>query len=401
MADIPSINKPLVNSGWRVVLKREWQRLRGDFWDIGMLTWIPLLLYGIIWMIFSAGIPRAIPIVVVDEDHSSISRQLVRWLDATPGIAVAEQVTTSQQAMSLMRERRAYGMLLIPRNMSIDLQSGRNVTVQWFYNGQYTSHAGALTKDVRTVVGTLSAGVKLTAMTKRGTSTAQASEQFEPIRTMLTSLFNENTSYESFLTMVLIPSMLQIFVVIAVVTSIGRELRESTVPDWLATAGGHWSTALAGKLLIPFLVFVTHAILFVVFFVVIRGWTIEGSAFAVLLSLLLFILAYIGLGLLLIGVTCSMRLALSAAAFITAPAFAYAGQGFPLLAMPVLAKVWANILPLTHYLQLQTRHWLGGAPLQYGATQMLILCLCAVVFGGIGFIMLKKLGAQPKSWGKA
>jgi ABC-2 type transport system permease protein len=401
MTDTRSFDSPVSHHGWRAVLKREWQRLRGDFWDVGMLTWIPLVLYGIIWLTFSSGIARNIPIVVVDEDHSTISRQLVRWMDATPGITVAEQVSTTDQAMSVMRERRAYGILLIPRNMSIDLQSGRNVTVQWFYNGQYTSHAGALTKDVRTVVGTLSAGVKLTAMTKRGTSTVQANEQFEPIRTMLVSLFNENTSYESFLAMVLIPSMLQIFVVIAVVTSIGRELRESTVTDWIETAGGNWATALTGKLLIPFIVFTVHALLFVIFFTVIRGWAIEGSTFAVLLSLLLFILAYIGLGLLLIGVTCSMRLALSAAAFITAPAFAYAGQGFPLLAMPALAKIWANILPLTHYLQLQTRHWLGGAPLQYGATQMLILCLCAVVFGGIGFVMLKKLGAQPKSWGKA
>jgi ABC-2 type transport system permease protein len=400
MVDSSPAPDPGMHQGWCAVLKREWQRLRGSFWDIGMLTWIPLLLYGVIWLIFSGGIARDIPVVVVDEDHSSLSRQLTRWLDASPGIAVAAEVATSEEAMSLMRERRAYGMLLIPRHFATELQSGRNVTVQWFYNGQYASHAGALTKDVRTVVATLSAGVKVTALTKRGTSSVQAAEQFEPIRTMLVSLFNENTSYESFLSMVLIPSMLQIFIVIAVVTTIGRELRDSTVNDWFDAAGGSWAAALIGKLLLPFLIFVLHAFLFVIFYAVIRDWAIEGSVVAVLLGLLLFVLAYIGLGLLLIGVTCSLRLALSGAAFITAPAFAYAGQGFPLLAMPMLAKIWAQLLPLTHYLPLQTRHWLSGAPLQYGISEMLILCAFTLGFGGLGFVLLKKRGAQPQSWGK-
>lgn len=401
MADSLPASQALKPPGWRAVLSREWQRLRGDFWDVGMLTWIPLILYGIIWLIFAGGIPRDIPLVVVDEDHSSLSRQLVRWLDASPGVAVAAEVTSGEEAMSLLRERRAYGLLLIPRGMSTDLKNGRNVTVQWFYNGQYVSHAGALTKDVRTVVGTLSAGVKLTAMTKKGTSTVQAEQQFEPIRTMLTSLFNENTSYESFLAMVLIPSMLQIFVVIAVVTTIGRELRDATVPAWLDAAGGSWVAALAGKLLVPFLAFVLHAVLFVIFFAVIRGWAIEGSVLAVFVSLFLFIVAYVGMGIMLIGATLSLRLALSSAAFITAPAFAYAGQGFPLLSMPFLAKIWAHLLPLTYYLPLQTRHWLGGAPFQYGITHMLILCAFTFVCGGIGFMVLKKRGAAPESWGKA
>lgn len=395
-----SPSDPVSQTGWRAVVRRELSRLRGDFWDVGMLTWIPLVLYFLIWLIFSGGIARNIPIVVVDEDHSVLSRQLVRWLDASPGIAVVAEAQSGPQAMSLLRERRAYGMVLIPRDMATDLQNGRAATVQWFYNGQFSSHAGALSKDVRTVVTTLSVGVELTARTKRGTSTIQANEQFEPVRSKLVSLFNENTSYESFLVMVLIPSMLQIFIVIAVVTTIGRELRDASVPAWLGAAGGSWAAALGGKLLIPVIAFLLQALLFVVFFTGLLGWVIEGSASAVLGSLFLFVLAYVGVGLLLIAATLSLRMALSAAAFITAPAFAYAGQGFPLLAMPTLAKVWANALPLTHYLPLQTRHWLGGAPLSQGIGEMLVLCTFALGCGGVGYLLLKVRGAKAQSWGK-
>ena len=52
------------------------------------------------------------------------------------------------------------------------------------------------------------------------------------------------------------------------------------------------------------------------------------------LGLLLLIAAYLGVGTLLIAATLTFRNALSIAAFITAPAFAFSGQGFPLLAMP-------------------------------------------------------------------
>lgn len=45
--------------------------------------------------------------------------------------------------------------------------------------------------------------------------------------------------------------------------------------------------------------------------------------------MLLLVLAYCGLATLLIAATLSLRLALSGAAFITAPAFAFAGQAFP------------------------------------------------------------------------
>ncbi|WP_317201215.1 ABC transporter permease [Janthinobacterium sp.] len=382
------------------VLAREWARLRGDFWDLGMLSWIPLLLYALTWAIFSGGIARDIPVAVIDQDNSAVSRQLARWLDASPGVAVVARPADSEAALALLRERRAYGFMLIPRGFETELFNARPASVQWIYNGQFSSHAGGLLRDVRTVVSTLSAGVEITARGKRGAGAVQAAQQFEPIRARLVTLYNENTSYESFLAMALIPSMLQIFVVVAVVTTIGRELRDATVPQWLAAARGSWPRAVAGKLLIPLLAFAAQALLFLLFFAVLRGWAVAGSVAAMVCALLLLVLAYLGVGVLLIGVTLSLRNALSAAAFITAPAFAYAGQGFPVLAMPPLARAWAEALPLTHYLQLQSRHWLGGAPWRYGVADLLILAGFALGCGALGVLLLSKRAGRADAWGK-
>ena len=382
-------------------LAREWRRLRGDFWDFGMLSWIPVVLCGMLWLVFSAGIARDLPIVVIDNDNSTLSRQLTRWLDASPGVQVAAKVASSDEALHRLRERTAFGYLLIPDDFEQKLLGGRQATVQWLYNAQFSSHAGALLRDVRTVSTTLSAGIEMTARAKKGVSGMQAAAQFEPIRTTLNSLYNENISYEAFLTLALMPAMLQIFIVVAVVTSIGRELRDGTVPQWLATARGSWLRAIGAKLLFPLIAYCALALLYLLFFSLARNWAVAGSLPALLLSMLLLVLAYCGLATLLIGATLSLRLALSGAAFITAPAFAFAGQAFPLMAMPAPARAWAQALPLTHYLQLQTKYWLAGAPWRYGVQEMLILAGIAIGCGAVGVFLLARRANAPAAWGRA
>lgn len=386
--------------GLTAVVAREWRRLRGDLWDLGMLSWIPLLLCGLTWWIFSAGVARDLPIVVIDRDSSSLSRTLMRMLDESPGIRVAAQVATEGEAQRLLREREAFGIVLIPSGLQRELGNGRNASVQWFYNGQFSAHVGGLSRDVRTVVATLSAGAELTGREKRGASVKQATVAYEPIRIRLVTLFNENANYESFLALAVIPSLLQAFVALAAITAIGRELKAGSVPQWLAAAGGRWGPALAGKLVIPAVAFAVQALLYLVFFTAVRGWAIEGSAGMVLAGLALLIAAYLGLGTLMIAATLNLRLALSVAAFVTAPAFAFSGQGFPLVAMPAAARAWAEALPLTHYLQLQSRHWLAGAPTAYGLNDALVLAGFAVVSLALGFVLLSRRAALPTAWGR-
>lgn len=390
---------PAAAPGWRAVARREWQRLHADRWDWWMLTWIPLLAYALTAWIFSAGTPRELPIALVDQDHTSISRQLTRMLEESPGITVLP-VAQPAEAMRLLRERRAWGLVLVPPGLQQDLLAGRAAQVQWLYNGQFQAHAGNLSRDVRTVVSTLSAGVELTAREKRGAAPQAARAGFEPIQLQLVTLFNEHTSYEAFLTLAVLPTLLQIFVAVAAAVAIGRELRAGTVPQWLQTAGGSWAAALTGKLLIPAICFTLQGWLFVAFFGGVRGWTVEGSGPTILAGQLLLVLAYLAVGALLVAITLSLRNALSLSAFYTAPALAFAGQGFPLLAMPALAKTWAMALPLTHYLQLQTRHWLVGAPWTYGLRDLAILAGFALGFGLLAALLLRSRALDPDAWGR-
>jgi ABC-2 type transport system permease protein len=300
----------------------------------------------------------------------------------------------------MLRQRSAYGIVTIPADLQRDVSTGRSAKVQWAYNAQFPSYTGSMTRDVRTVVTTMSAGIELQARGKRGSAPVQSRELFEPVRTRATSLYNEAGNYEPALALPVAFSLLHIFVTLALVTAIGRELRMSTVPEWMASARGSLAAALGAKLLIPLIAFAAHTALIVILFGAVRGWPIEGSAVAMTLGLFFFITAYLAMGAFLAAATPSLRVALSACAFITAPAFAFTGQGFPLLAMPLGARIWAESLPLTHFLPLLNRTWMAGAPLRYGLADIAVLFSFTLGFGVLAYLLLARRVARPESWGQ-
>ncbi len=384
----------------RSSLRREWRRLRADPWDLAMLTVIPVALYLLTWWIFAAGVARDLPLAVHDRDGSALSRNLVRMLDASPGLKVVLVTTDEAQALRLIRTREAYGLVTIPADLQQTVQAGGAAPLQWAYNGQFAAHVGAMTRDVRTVVATVSAGIEAQARARKGAGPVQAAAQVEPLRTVTATLFNDSASYIPSLALPVAFTLLHIAVTLAAVTAIGRELRAATVPEWLAAADGRLGPALLGKLLIPAAAFALHALLLFWLFGAVLGWSVNGSAVAMLAGSALLITSYLAMGAFIVAFASSLRSALSACAFITAPAFAFAGQGFPLLAMPLSARIWAGVLPLTHYLQLQNNTWLGGAPLRFGLAQLAILLAFTLVLGAAAWWRLARRAAQPATWGK-
>ena len=75
--------------------RREIAFLRGSFWDLFLVVWLPLALLALVAVQMSAGVMRDLPVAVVDADGGSVARDLVRRLDASPGLHVACLLYTS------------------------------------------------------------------------------------------------------------------------------------------------------------------------------------------------------------------------------------------------------------------------------------------------------------------
>lgn len=382
-------------------VRREAASLRQSPWDLAMISWLPLLAVALLWWTFSAGLPNRLPIGVMDQDHSAQSRQLLRFLDATPGLQITRVYSNTAEVTQALRAAEVFAVVSIPPEFARSLKQGRAAQLTLLHNAQLGTHSSLIQRDVRAAVGTLSAGVELAARNKRGESPLAARVAMEPIRTGMVTLFNTALNYEQFLAAALIPALLHILAMTAGAWTVGRELRDRGLPDWLGAQPGWGQTcgALLGKLVWPLLGLGGVGTLALLGLTWGRGWHPPGSVAWVLLALWVFMALSLAMGALAASATRSLRTALSATGFITAPAFAFGGVAFPLQSMPPLARGWAELLPYTHYIRLQMEQLQMGAPLAYSLPILTGLTLATLALLLLCPTWLNKAASQPETWG--
>lgn len=371
----------------RAVARREWQRLRATprLWLLAFVA--PLLLVAVLLGIFAEPTPRELPVVVVDLDRSSLSRQAQRMLQAAPALRVVAVMDDMAAAGSHVRRGEAYAVVALPPNMQRDVLRGEVPRLQLYYNSQVLTAGNVVLRDVRQSLGTLGAGIGVA----QGVQPA--------LETQLHAAFNPGLDYARFLVLSLSLSLLHIAAVVIAIDVVGRELRDGTAADWLAQAGGRIGPALLGKLLPWALWLGVYGIVLLGAAVAWLGVRPAGSITLWALSWLFLVLASFGMGVLLVGLTANLRVATSVASVLVSPAFAYSGMTFPLLAMPAFASFWATLLPLHHGLAVQTQQLLMAAPLHESMGHLLILLLFALLPLPVAG-RLRRACTEPSFWGR-
>ena len=108
------------------------QEMRQVFRDEGVLIFlviVPLgypLLYS--W-IYNNEAVHEVPVVVIDQSHSKLSRQFVRDCDASPDVRVLFHAGDLDEARSLVSRQLVKGVYLIPSDFSTRINRGEQATV--------------------------------------------------------------------------------------------------------------------------------------------------------------------------------------------------------------------------------------------------------------------------------
>lgn len=373
------MNKTMThNVGFMATLIREFMYYRSHGRDIVIALMTLLASMIVVAWIFTSGRLTSLPVAVIDQDNSSLSRTYVRMIDAAPQIKITQHLASPIEARELLASATIYTAVLIPRGFGKNIKTAQQVTVPVWYTGQFLTIAGVITKTLRQVTGTLSASIEITSLIKRGESNFSAKVNFEPIASELRTLFNPFQNYQYFLVTSLLPAMLQVFVMVWTVVVIGREFCDKACDGWRRTPN-YMTIAVAAKICPIFIVssLVGLSCLFWVHGVV--GWPVNGRAILLIIGWELMIAAYISLGICLVFYINTLTTALSFTAAFTAPAFAYAGMTFPQQSMPFLAQLWTYALPVRTLLRLQVEQAQLGAPMIHSMSEICIL---------LGFIFL-------------
>ena len=386
--------------GLMCAASRELQRIRSRPLYPMLLFVLPLISFALLWTIFSAGTAHDLPIAVIDQDGTPLSRRLVRMLDAAPSIAVSRQVGSGHAAEQLMLSGDIYGAVLIPKDLERDVYRGTPAVVTIYRNSQFMLPSGIIRRDALAAVGTLSAGIEISQREARGEPSSLAGERYEPIHTDSHPLFNPWLNYIYFLVSSLLPTMLQIFIIVTSVHAVGVELKDGTSGQWLDSAGGSVIRAVAGKML-PYAVSYSVLSIFMLALILkFMGVPLHGDLPTLIVGTLLFVFACQGLGVVLTACFANLRLATSSAAFMASPAFAFAGLTFPTSAMPPFATAWSMLLPLTHYLRLLVEQMMHGAPVSASLPELFLLAGFAVMLPLLAQPRLARVLNDERYWGK-
>lgn len=389
----------MTKTGLRAVVSREFRYLGRQPWDLALLLWFPAATLALLLWMFSTGVPTGLPIAVVDEDHGGASRDLVRRMALMRGLAITAQPESLEAAQSLVRSAAVYGVVHIPPNWERDRLRGVGQPVVLYENAQFSLVAGIIGGDVRMAVSSLVVERAVASEARFGGGLAQAADRLGGIQADLRTLFNPTLSYEAYLAGMLLPVALHLFCVIAAVSALGREFRDRSVDDWLASAGGSLSRALVGKLAPVVLAYILFALLLVATFAGWRGWAPAGSLPLWIVAITVLMIVSVAVAVMLVGLTINLRLALSLTGIYVATGLAFSGFSFPRAAMGTAAQWWGGLLPYTYYLPVQQGQWLGGASASAWAQGMAPLLLFIAVPLLTGLPLLSRAVRQPQRWG--
>ena len=81
---------------------------------------LPVLAFVFFILLFETGVPRDMPVAVLDEDHSPLSRRLTRMIDATPSARVAYHIADMAEGERMMKQGKIDAVVSLPRDMEKD-----------------------------------------------------------------------------------------------------------------------------------------------------------------------------------------------------------------------------------------------------------------------------------------
>lgn len=294
------------------------------------------------------GMPQKLPIGVVDKDNSSLSRNLVRQLDATQ-LGEVVSFGSYQEAREALQKGRINAFCMIPEGTYSDVLAGRQPTLTFYVNSLYFVGGALAYKDLLTMVNLFSGAVQREALRATGMNDAAIMGQIQPILIDAHQIGNTATDYGVYLTNVLLPGILEMIIILVTVYTIGAELKYGTSRHLMDRAGGSMSAAMLGKLIPYTILYTAIGIICDLILYHWAGFPMAGSIWNMFFGTFIMVLACEAVAIFIIGALPVLRLAISISALYSVLGFSLAGFTFPVESMPAFIQGLAAAFPLRHY----------------------------------------------------
>lgn len=323
----------------------------------------PILVIFFFTSLMDDGQPLNLPVGIVDLDNTSTSRSLSRKLDGFQMSKVVARYPSVAEARRAIQRNEIYGFLYIPKGTTDKLLASRQPKISYYYT--YTSIAAGsmLMKDLKTVSTLGSAGLGQATMRAKGLTDAQIQTLLQPIKIDLHQIANPWTNYNAYLSTMMVPGIIMLFIFLISAYSIGTELKFATGKKWMEMADNNITVALLGKFLPQTIIWlaIVYGYEWYVFYHL--GFPHFGSPWMLVLLGLMQVLASQGFGIFAFGLMPSLRMSMSVCSLWAVLSISMAGSAFPIMGMDAPLQSLSWLFPLRHYWMMYQTCVLNGFPL--------------------------------------
>ena len=369
------------------VMKRECRRLVSRPLYLFCMVIAPLFCYLFFTTLLDSGLPTNMPVGMVDQDMSTISRNLTRNLDAFGQTAVVAHYPSIREARTAMQRGEIYGFYYIPQGTSSEVQAQRQPKLSFYTNNTLLVAGSLLFKDLKMMSELAAGSAARTTLYAKGATEDQAMGFLQPIVIDAHPLNNPWLNYSVYLCNTFAPGVLMLLIFMVTVYSIGVEIKDRTAREWLSMGNDSIWISLAGKLLPHTAVFFLMGMLYNAYLYGFLHFPCNSGIFPMLLATLCLILASQSMGILMIGILPTLRLGLSFASLWGVLSFSMCGLSFPIMGMHPTLQALANLFPLRHYFLIYVDQALNGYPMIYSWTNYVAL----LIFMTLPFLISRRL----------
>lgn len=318
--------------------------------DKGILIFILFvpLAYPLLYSyVYTNEVVRNVPAAVVDESNSSLSRELIRKIDASPDVYIHSLCHNMSEAEELIKRQKVYGIIRIPSTFDRDIWQGKQTHIGLYCDMCSMLYYKALMLTATNVSLDMNKDIKvenhLHATTGRQEEIIRMPVEYDYV-----SLYNPQSGFAAFL----IPPVLMLIIQQTLLLGIGMsagDTRErwhgSLVP--LLSAYKNPLHIAAGKMLFYFMLYFILGIYMFTF--VTRSFALPqlGGYITFLAFLTPFLLACISLAMVLSALVYRREDCIMIFVFLSVPLLFLSGISWPGSSMPAFWKYVSWLFPST------------------------------------------------------
>ncbi len=365
---------------------KEYRQLKRDKLSLAAIILVPtlmLLLYGYA-LNFDV---KHVRMGVLDESMTRESRELQQKFFSTEYFDFAGAVPDEAAIDKFIQDGQAKAVLVIPRDYARKILLGKKVDVQVLLDGANSNTATIIMGYVDGVLQNYSASLTADYLDRRGIHIGSSGIDYRP-----RVYYNPELKSAKFLVPGLIGFILMILSIVTPAISVVREKERGTL-EHISMAPTTPLEIILGKVTLYFVLSLVAAVLVIAASFVLFDVTVKGSILLLALTIIIFLVGTLSIGILISTFTNSQQMAFLVASLLSIlPTFILSGFVFPINSMSLPLQIITYLLPGRYFLSALRAIMLKGSGFLDIYNQIYPLLIFAIVVPAFASFRLSRKG---------